>query len=168
MDVPRLKDKYTLAKCCRPGPNDPIVGYFSYADVIKVHRHDCPNLNKTDPERLISLDCKEIVAGEPTPPDDDYHQLDDVDFKVLKHHREYDIDYSLMVANMLRIPGQEAFERHDKLRNLGLLERVNAVMVRYRKNIAPGKWIKHRNHTYYRLTDKGVRYLDFHLSHDRG
>ena len=167
MDVPRLKDKYTSAKCCQPSPNDAIVGYFSLDDVIKVHRRDCSNLAKTDPERLISLDWKEIVAGAPTPPGDDYYQLDAVDFEVLKHHREYDIDYSLMVAKMLRIPGQEAFERHDKLRNLGLLERVDAVMVRYRRNIAPGKWIKHRNHTYYRLTDKGARYFDFYLSHDR-
>lgn len=166
MDVPRLKDKYTLAKCCRPAPNNSIVGYFSYADVIKVHRCDCSNLAQTEPQRLISLEWKEVVADTPESPDNDYYQLEDVDFEVLKHHREYDIDYSLMVAKMLRIPRQEAFERHDKLRNLGLLERVDAVMVRYRRNIAPGKWIKHRNHTYYRLTDKGARYLDFYLGHD--
>lgn len=165
MDVPRLKDKYTPAKCCRPSPSDIIVGYFSHDDIIKVHRHNCPNLNKTDPERLIDLDWKDITEAPPIPPDDDYRQLDTVDFAVLKHHRDYDIDYSLMVAKVLLIPRQEAFERHDKLRNLGLLERVDAVMVRYRKNIAPGKWVKHRNHTYYRLTEKGAGYLAYHLTH---
>jgi predicted transcriptional regulator len=85
---------------------------------------------------------------------------------ILKCSNTYDIDYSLMVASVLRIPKEEAFERHDKLRNFGLLERVDATMVRYRKNIAPGKWIKHRNHTYYRLTDKGRRYLDLYLNRD--
>jgi hypothetical protein len=167
MDAPRLKDKYTLAKCCRPASSDAIVGYFSYDDIIKVHRRDCSNLGKAEPQRLIDLEWNEVVADTQEPPDTDYYQLDAIDFEVLKHHREYDIDYSLMVAKMLRIPRQEAFQRHDKLRNLGLLERVDAVMVRYRKNIAPGKWIKHRNHTYYRLTHKGARYLDFSRSHDR-
>ena len=167
MDVPRLKNKYSPAKCCRPSPNDAIVGYFSYDDIIKVHRRDCSNLAKTDPERLLDLEWREITADQPTLPGDDYFQLDAIDFEVLKHHREYDIDYSLMVAKMLRISRQEAFERHDKLRNLGLLERVDAVMVRYRKNMAPGKWIKHRNHTYYRLTDKGAQYLDSYFNRDR-
>jgi len=55
-------------------------------------------------------------------------------------------------------------EQRNKLRNQGLLERVDAVMVNYRKNIVPGKWVKHRNHTYYRLTEKGSRYLAFHLT----
>jgi len=166
MGNPSLKEKYTLARCCLPTPGDAITGYFSQDDVIKVHRNDCPSLSKTDPQRLIKLEWENIVAARPAPPDDDYRELEAVDFEVLRHHRDYDIDYSLMVASVLRIPKEEAFERHDKLRNLGLLERVDAVMVRYRKNIAPGKWIKHRNHTYYRLTDKGMRYLDLYLKRD--
>jgi hypothetical protein len=167
MSAPSLKEKYTLARCCFPSLGEAIIGYFSQDDVIKVHRRDCSSLSKTDPQRLVRLEWPDIVVAEPAPPGDDFGELEPLDFEVLKHHLDYDIDYSLMVAGELRIPKEEAFERHDKLRNLGLLERVDAVMVRYRKNMAPGKWIKHRNHTYYRLTDKGRRYLDWYLNHDR-
>jgi len=164
IDTPLLKEKYMLAKCCRPHPDEAIVGYFSHDDVIKVHRRGCANLSKTETERLIALKWRDILRQTPTGPGQDYSELDETDFAVLKHHRDYDIDYSLMVAKMLRLPRREAFERHQKLRNLDLLERVDAVMVRYRKTTARNKWIKHRNHTYYRLTEKGSHYLDFWLS----
>jgi predicted transcriptional regulator len=77
------------------------------------------------------------------------------------------IDYSLMVAAELRIEPQTAFERHDKLRRLGLIQRVNAVMVQYRKGIAKNKWIKHRNHTYYDLTEKGKKYYRYFKERNR-
>ena len=46
-----------LAKCCRPVPGDPIVGYVSLGRGITVHRSDCRNaaqLGKT-PERMIDV-----------------------------------------------------------------------------------------------------------------
>jgi len=160
----QLQDGYLLARCCSPAPGDDIIGYHSHTEVIKVHRSDCINLKKTEPARLVTLRWTDIVAAVTFVPGDDYITLDSVDFAILKHHRDLDIDYSLKVAGELGIAKQEAFDRHQNLRSSGLLERVEALMVRYRKKVAAHKWIKHRNHTYYRLTEKGYRYLEYYLS----
>ena len=44
-----------LAKCCRPVPGDPIVGYVSLGRGITIHRDDCPNAAalRKDPERFV-------------------------------------------------------------------------------------------------------------------
>lgn len=73
------------------------------------------------------------------------------------------VDYSLMVAKIIKVSPQLVFEHHRKLKSLKLLERVKKVMIQYRKGIVDNKWIKHRNHTYYRITPKGELYLNFHL-----
>ncbi len=46
-----------LAKCCRPVPGDPIVGYISLGRGITIHREDCPNavLLRKDPERFTDV-----------------------------------------------------------------------------------------------------------------
>jgi len=46
-----------LAKCCRPVPGDPIVGYISLGRGITIHREDCPNVAvlKKDPDRFTQV-----------------------------------------------------------------------------------------------------------------
>jgi GTP diphosphokinase / guanosine-3',5'-bis(diphosphate) 3'-diphosphatase len=46
-----------LAKCCRPVPGDPIVGYISLGRGITIHREDCPNVGvlKRDPDRFTRV-----------------------------------------------------------------------------------------------------------------
>jgi len=161
-DIP-LKEKYQLARCCSPGLEDKIVGYFSYDDHIKVHRADCANLRKAETERLVSLNWDDIRRVASFTPGDDYARLDHADFRLLQHHRDFGVDYSLKVAAMLHLPKQDVFDRHRKLRDMGLLERVKPVMIQYRKGVVDNKWIKHRNHTYYGLTTVGSRYLEHYL-----
>jgi GTP diphosphokinase / guanosine-3',5'-bis(diphosphate) 3'-diphosphatase len=47
-----------LAKCCRPVPGDPIVGYVSLGRGITIHRDDCPNAValRKDPERFVTVE----------------------------------------------------------------------------------------------------------------
>ncbi|MDX6699278.1 MAG: diphosphokinase / guanosine-3,5-bis(diphosphate) 3-diphosphatase [Solirubrobacteraceae bacterium] len=46
-----------IAKCCRPVPGDPIVGYISLGRGITIHREDCPNSRalRKDPERFTAV-----------------------------------------------------------------------------------------------------------------
>ncbi len=164
-DNVKLKKGYAFSKCCSPSQSDKIVGYYSHDSFFKVHSHDCASLKEIDPARLVPLSWDEIVEKEGSIPEGDYYNLDSVDFAVLRHHLEYGIDYSLMLAKMLTIPKQDAFEKHKKLKALRLLQRVEPRIVQYRQGIADHKWIKHRNHTYYELTEKGKLYLEYHEAH---
>jgi len=163
----RLKDPYLLAGCCTPRPEDAIVGYHSHESGIKVHRASCSNLNRSESDRLVELAWADILAPEAFEPDPDYAELDALDFRILRHHDEYGLDYSLVVARALKIAKTDAFQRHKKLRRFGLIARVDKLMIQYRKGIVDNKWIKHRNHTYYDLTPKGRAYLAYHASHSR-
>ena len=46
-----------LAKCCRPVPGDPIVGYISLGKGITIHHESCPNALalKKNPERFTPV-----------------------------------------------------------------------------------------------------------------
>jgi len=160
----RIKPDYTLAGCCRPTPGDAITGYYSHERFIKVHKIGCSNLRKAEAGRLIALDWKEVMDRADYAPDEDFRGLDELDFRILRHHRDLGVDYSLMVASALRIEPEEVFQRHARLRAMDLLERVLPAMIRYRRHIVKDKWIKHRNHTYYDLSEKGRKYLEFYLA----
>ncbi len=45
-----------LARCCKPVPGDPIIGYITRGRGATIHRQDCPNvLYHKEPERIIKV-----------------------------------------------------------------------------------------------------------------
>jgi len=156
-----IREEYSLVKCCNPTPGDEIVGYHSHDGTIKIHRADCVNVSPIDPARVINLDWGDVLEQNLFEPDRVYFDLENDDFRILALHLEVGLDYSHKVARMLYLEKQDVFDRHKKLRDLGLLKRVEPTMIRYRKGVVDNKWIKHRNHTYYDLTDKGRNYAEY-------
>lgn len=48
-----------MARCCRPVPGDPIIGYITRGHGVTIHRQDCQNIlryHETGAERLIEVD----------------------------------------------------------------------------------------------------------------
>ena len=44
------------ARCCRPAPPEPIVGFVTRGRGVSVHRADCTNLARLDPQRKIAAE----------------------------------------------------------------------------------------------------------------
>ena len=45
------------ARCCKPVPGDPVVGYITRGRGIMIHHRECPNILRTrEPERLVDVD----------------------------------------------------------------------------------------------------------------
>ena len=155
---------YKIAKCCAPQEGDTITGYFKEDGTIAVHDATCNAMQGLRTERLLKVTWDEIRKTETTtdiaPLAPEFAELDETDYFILKHHQELGMDYSIVVAEALRIPLEEMHQRHRKLKELGVLKRVEGRIIHYRKNIVKGKWIKHRNHTYYELTPEGKMWIE--------
>ena len=52
--------KVNVASCCKPVPNDNIVGYITKGSGISIHRSDCPNINE-EVERIIDVSWNETT-----------------------------------------------------------------------------------------------------------
>ncbi len=57
-----------IAKCCKPVPGDPIIGFITRGQGVSIHRVDCPNiLNCRDRNRLIQVSWGEAQTTFPVP-----------------------------------------------------------------------------------------------------
>ena len=51
------------AKCCKPAPPDPIVGFVTRGRGVSVHRADCLNVQRLDPARRVSAEWGEAQGA---------------------------------------------------------------------------------------------------------
>lgn len=56
------------AKCCKPAPPEPIIGFVTRGRGVTVHRADCASMRRLDPERIVTAEWGE--AGGATFPID--------------------------------------------------------------------------------------------------
>ncbi len=56
----------SYSKCCNPIPGDPVAGYITTGDGIKIHRKTCKNLldiSKREPEKIVSIQWPDIDSS---------------------------------------------------------------------------------------------------------
>jgi len=52
-----------IARCCKPIPDEPIIGYITFGKGISIHRKDCRNLVAIDLQRVININWDQTYAG---------------------------------------------------------------------------------------------------------
>jgi len=85
---------YTYAKCCNPIPGDPVIGYITVGEGIKIHRKSCVNvisLSSTDSSKLVSVQWPEaesslFVAGVSVRGKDRPGILNDISHSIVTYH----------------------------------------------------------------------------------
>lgn len=129
----------SLANCCRPIPGDPIIGYISKGQGVKVHRADCPNIIN-EKKRLIpvqweeGLDEKQYEVNLIIHSDDRNYLLSDIVTTLqqcnvyLKHVDSAVDDGNLEATTKLTVSVKNAAHLQNLILNLKKVRSVNEVI----------------------------------------
>lgn len=129
----------SLANCCRPIPGDPIIGYISKGQGVKVHRADCPNI-VNEKKRLIpvqweeGLDEKQYEVNLIIHSDDRNYLLSDIVTTLqqcnvyLKHVDSAVDDGNLEATTKLTVSVKNAAHLQNLISNLKKVQSVNEVI----------------------------------------
>lgn len=129
----------SLANCCRPIPGDPIIGYISKGQGVKVHRADCPNIIN-EKKRLIpvqweeGLDEKQYEVNLIIHSDDRNYLLSDIVTTLqqcnvyLKHVDSAVDDGNLEATTKLTVSVKNAAHLQNLISNLKRVRSVNEVI----------------------------------------
>lgn len=129
----------SLTNCCRPIPGDPIIGYISKGQGVKVHRADCPNIIN-EKKRLIpvqweeGLDEKQYEVNLIIHSDDRNYLLSDIVTTLqqcnvyLKHVDSAVDDGNLEATTKLTVSVKNAAHLQNLISNLKKVRSVNEVI----------------------------------------
>lgn len=129
----------SLANCCRPIPGDPIIGYISKGQGVKVHRAYCPNI-VNEKKRLIpvqweeGLDEKQYEVNLIIHSDDRNYLLSDIVTTLqqcnvyLKHVDSAVDDGNLEATTKLTVSVKNAAHLQNLISNLKKVRSVNEVI----------------------------------------
>ena len=129
----------SLANCCRPIPGDPIIGYISKGQGVKVHRANCPNIIN-EKKRLIpvqweeGLDEKQYEVNLIIHSDDRNYLLSDIVTTLqqcnvyLKHVDSAVDDGNLEATTKLTVSVKNAAHLQNLISNLKKVRSVNEVI----------------------------------------
>lgn len=129
----------SLVNCCRPIPGDPIIGYISKGQGVKVHRADCPNI-VNEKKRLIpvqweeGLDEKQYEVNLIIHSDDRNYLLSDIVTTLqqcnvyLKHVDSAVDDGNLEATTKLTVSVKNAAHLQNLISNLKKVRSVNEVI----------------------------------------
>ena len=129
----------SLANCCRPIPGDPIIGYISKGQGVKVHRADCPNI-LNEKKRLIpvqweeGLDEKQYEVNLVVHSDDRNYLLSDIVTTLqqcnvyLKHVDSAVDEGNLEATTKLMVAVKNAAHLQNLIANLKKVRSVNEVV----------------------------------------
>jgi GTP pyrophosphokinase len=67
-----------FAKCCQPVPGDPVIGYITQGRGVTVHRVNCVNALKVNPDRQIEVEWNDTSTEETYPVKIHIHSFDRV------------------------------------------------------------------------------------------